>query len=199
MPRADLVGGSGEAAFAWDRLVGEALNPAPIPRSYSCSDGHLVAVPQPESSDSAGGQPQRPVSAAGQPEQLGQRRGSASAMHASRSASAGANSHLEAAVDGAVRDADAAGPGRGDAQDGAGPAARPAPPEAFVQVLLFSTLVNLLGFLFDSRRLGATPSTSSSDCAHLEAASAHPGLTLVHCVHLLRCCRWRPSRWWACT
>ena len=136
LPCADLVGGSGEAAFAWDRLVGEALNPTPIARSYSCSDGHLVAAPQPESSDSAGSQAQRPAAAADQPEQPGQRQGSASAMHANRSASAGASSHLDAAADHAVKDADAAGPGRGDTQDGAGPDARPAPPEAFVQVLM---------------------------------------------------------------
>jgi hypothetical protein len=110
--------------------VGEALNPAPIARSYSCSDGHLVAAPQPESSDSAGSQPQHPAAATGQPEQ--RQRGAS--PHGSRSASAGANSHLDAAADQAVRDADAAGPGRGDAQDGARPAARPAPLQAFVQV-----------------------------------------------------------------
>lgn len=43
---ADLVGGSGEAAFAWDRLIGEALNPTPVARSYSCEDGHLLAAPE---------------------------------------------------------------------------------------------------------------------------------------------------------
>jgi hypothetical protein len=118
--------------------VGEALNPTPITRSYSCSDGHLVAAPQPESSESAGSQPERPAAATGQPEQ---RQGGASTPHGGRSASAGAGSHMDAAADGAVRDADAAGPGRGDAQHGAGSPARPAPPEAFVQVLPPATAV----------------------------------------------------------
>ena len=58
----DLVGGSNEAAYAWDRLIGEALNPTPMARSYSCENGHLLAAPE-----SAGG-PQQRSSQAGEPQ-----------------------------------------------------------------------------------------------------------------------------------
>lgn len=116
MLRVDLVGGSGEEAFAWDRLVGEALNPTPVARSYSCSDGHLLAAPEPERS--ASGCLPAPAE---QPE--------------AQSAGEQNSDQRDAAADRAVQAADDAGPGRGDAQDGAEAAAgRPAPPEAFVQV-----------------------------------------------------------------
>jgi hypothetical protein len=152
---ADLVGGSGEAAFAWDRLVGEALNPAPITRSYSCSDGHLLAAPEPEHSASTAGQLQPPEA-----EQPGQHQGGDAATHSGRSASAGANSQRDAAADQAVRESDAVDPGRGNAQDGPKPTARPAPPEAFVQVIKRAPKVR-----YRSCYEGVTPSTrSTSNC-----------------------------------
>lgn len=174
--------------------MGEALNPAPIARSYSCSDGHLVAAPQPESSDSAGSQPQHPAAATGQ--QLEERQGRALMPHGGRSASAGANSRMDAAADGAVRDADAAGPGRGDAQDGAQPAARPAPPEAFVQVPQPAAVECVLQSCYPP--LHASTSCSDSLMREFDCGFSFR-LQLVHRSRLLCYCRWRRSRWWGCT
>lgn len=102
----DLVGGSGEAAFAWDRLIGEALNPTPVARSYSCEDGHLLAAPE--------------RSESGQQQDGGGRR---------QAAADAATAAADCASEGS--DAEA---GRDDAQDGTDTAGRAAPAEAFVQV-----------------------------------------------------------------
>lgn len=138
---ADLVGGSGESAFAWDRLVGEALNPTPVARSYSCSDGHLLAEPDvlaEEAGSSASDRQQQE-----RQQQLAQLSEEQQREGASDAAAGGpqARQHGEAVSScETARDGGAALSG-GDAGDAAAAAAEPTTPtrtaaslEAFVQV-----------------------------------------------------------------